>query len=120
MELDAVFQNPAQVPRSATLRSFARKVDDAIALLAQCLRDDYVVTIPRDLRDTQQALGRELDVEMAAADPQTRGALAALKYASDRITDPVNTLAHVLREPMSVPAAAKAGASAAAMSSGMP
>jgi uncharacterized membrane protein YccC len=105
MELDAVLQNSAAaITRSETLHQFVRKVDDAIALLAHGLRDHYAVTISRDLRQTQQKLARELDEQIVAAsapdaDPNTRAALAALKYASDRITDPVNTLAHVLREP---------------------
>jgi uncharacterized membrane protein YccC len=108
MELDAVLQDPVTIPRSPALQRFVQKVDDAVALLAQGLRDHYAVTISRDLRETQQALARELDEQMAAAtDPHVRAALAALKYASDRITDPVNTLAHVLREPAAADAPTK-------------
>jgi uncharacterized membrane protein YccC len=115
MELDAVLQHLAGIPRTPTLHQFVRKVDDAIALLAQGLRDQYAVTIPRDLRDTQQALARELDQQIAAeSDPNLRAALAALKYASDRITDPVNTLAHVLREPFAAPEASGPAAQPAA------
>jgi uncharacterized membrane protein YccC len=119
MELDAVLLNTAVMPRSEPLQQFVRKVDDAVALLANSLRDYYPVTIPRDLRDAQQALARELDAQLATAatadgDPNIRAALAALKYASDRITDPVNTLAHVLREPTATADAADSKPEAAA------
>jgi uncharacterized membrane protein YccC len=122
MELDAVLRDPALVPVSAaTLQQFIRKVDDAIALMAQGLRDHYAVTIPRDLRDAQRALARELDSQMAtASDPNARAALAALKYASDRITDPVNTLGHVLREPTTDAPTESVSAAAAATPSGTP
>jgi uncharacterized membrane protein YccC len=121
MELDAVLRDPALIPIGPTLQQFVRKVDDAIALLAHGLRDHYAVTIPRDLRDTQQVLARDLDLQIAAAtDPNARAALAALKYASDRITDPVNTLAHVLREPSSGNTTDSPVAAAATMTSRTP
>jgi uncharacterized membrane protein YccC len=113
MELDAVLENPAIVPRTATLLRFVRSVDAALALLADSLRDHYAVTAPQDLRSIQEMLDDELEAQMAAAtDPKTRGALAALRYASDRITDPVNTLAYVLREPVEEGAERPAAAAA--------
>jgi uncharacterized membrane protein YccC len=121
MELDAVLRDPALVPIDPSLRQFVRKVDDAIAQLAHGLRDQYPVTIPSDLRATRQALARDLDIGIAAAtDPHVRASLAALKYASDRITDPVNTLAHVLREPASGTTPDSPVAAAATMTSRTP
>jgi uncharacterized membrane protein YccC len=121
MELDAVLRDPALVPIDPSLRQFVRKVDDAIAQLAHGLRDQYPVTIPSDLRATRQALARDLDIGIAAAtDPNVRASLAALKYASDRITDPVNTLAHVLREPASGTTPDSPVAAAATMTSRTP
>ncbi len=99
MELDAVIQHAITIPRTPTLQRFVRSVDAAVALLADSLRDHYPVTVPRNLREIQRELDEELERAMITADPDARAALGALRYASDRITDPVNTLAHVLREP---------------------
>jgi len=93
MTLEALRQStPAAKPHAASLR-FAERVDAILLDLAQHLRDGTAVTNHSGLRPLQS----DLQVELETATMESgRVRAAAWIDASDRITDAVNTIAHLL------------------------
>jgi len=95
MALEAARQGPTLLPARAQATAFAQRVDADLARIAQALRSGELPQRDIHLRDEQRALAAALDV--AAADDAERVLAAAWIEGSDRITDSVNTLAHLLR-----------------------
>jgi len=94
MALEAMRQNaPATAPHAA-ITLFAAHVDSSLRKLAAGLRSGGTAAAETGLRDVQSALERAL--ESVAGEEERLRALAWIE-ASDRITDSLNTLAHLLR-----------------------
>ena len=95
MALEAVRQNaPAAMPAPAVER-FAAQVDKTLQELSVALRRSSARSIDTDLRTLQIELQRDLESTTSEAD---RLRAIAWIESSDRITDTINTLAHLLGE----------------------
>ena len=94
MALEAARQVVPAPLAQARANTFARRADADLARIAQALRS--ATPAPRDaqLREEQHALAAVLDA--AAANDADRVLAAAWIEGSDRITDSINTLAHLL------------------------
>ena len=95
MALEAARLHSGEVPARAHVAAFARHVDANLAAVAQALRARAPLDRDTSLRGEQRALTAEL-ASASASDAQ-RVLAAAWIEGSDRITDSVNTLAHLLR-----------------------
>jgi uncharacterized membrane protein YccC len=95
MALEAARQGPTLLPARSQATAFAQRVDADLARIAQALRSSD--SAPRDLhlREEQHTLATALD--KAASGDAERVLAAAWIEGSDRITDSVNTLSHLLR-----------------------
>jgi hypothetical protein len=94
MALEAMRQNaPAATPHPA-VALFAQQVDDNLKNLAGCLRNGNKPPGSTGLRAAQDALQRAL--ETVSGEDERLRAMAWVE-CSDRITDAVNTIAHLLR-----------------------
>ncbi len=94
MALEAIRQTSGDVPARAEVRFFAGRVDAQFAGLAQCLREHVPAASGAALRAEQQTLSVALDA--AVVTDAQRTTAAAWIDGSDRITDSVNTIAHLL------------------------
>jgi uncharacterized membrane protein YccC len=92
MALEAALQDAPSLPARATLSAFAARIDASLAAIAAALRDGEAPRIG-SLREDERALAAQL---IAAAGDDAGGVAAALADALDRITDSIDTLAHVL------------------------
>jgi uncharacterized membrane protein YccC len=95
MALEAIRQHEGPIPAHDEIRNFSRQVDSGLSTMARGLRD-HARTRPdmTTLRTAQTQLVNALNSSNGNEnDIQT----AAWIDASDRITDSVDTLAHVLR-----------------------
>ena len=101
LALEAVLQDAPGTKLDPRVHAFAAHVDSALAGIADGLREDRAAVVS-GLRTRERELAGLLETE-GAADPHGVG--AALAYACDRITDSVDTLAHVLRQATRPPAA---------------
>lgn len=91
MSLEAVLQDAATLPAPEQLTAFAARIDGELAALAASLRDGHPRTIV-SLREEERALAARLH-----ADNDDVGTAAAIAEAFDRMTDCIDTLAHLLR-----------------------
>jgi len=94
LSLEAALRDEGSLPRLPELATFASQVDDALAAIADALRSRTPpqVRSPRQAeRQLAKALARD---ETLAASP----AGMALADTCDRITDSIDTLAHLLRQ----------------------
>ncbi|HEX7339268.1 MAG TPA: FUSC family protein [Rhodanobacteraceae bacterium] len=91
MALEAELDEDGKLPAAATLASFMRACDAALAHCVAGLRHDEATTthLP-PLRSLQQQLAADLN---AAPDAESAASLIAL---TDRLTDNIDTLAHAL------------------------
>ena len=97
MTLEAVRQNSTTTAAPAKVSTFVERVDADLSQLAQCLRDGSTAPhVGTGLRTEQRALGLMLDGDVTTEDERILA--AAWIDASDRITDSVNTLEHLLRQ----------------------
>jgi uncharacterized membrane protein YccC len=95
MALEAARLGAGDVPARAQVDVFARQVAQELSDIAQALRAQHALKPGPRLRDAQRSLAATLDA--AASDDAQRVLAAAWVEGSDRITDSVNTLAHLLR-----------------------
>jgi uncharacterized membrane protein YccC len=91
MALEAARQHAADLPARASAEAFAAHVAAALTRLAQALRDNAPPQSGISLRGEQRKLAAAIDAEDSG-----RVLGAAWIDASDRITDSINTLAHLL------------------------
>jgi uncharacterized membrane protein YccC len=97
MTLEAVRQNSATATAPAQVGAFVERAAADLTHLAQCLRDGSPAPhIGAALRSEQRALAAALDANAATEDERVLA--AAWIDASDRITDSLNTLEHLLRQ----------------------
>lgn len=94
MLLEAALQDPAQPPERDGLLAFAADVEARIGTLATCLRERQVPPVA-SLRAHERALAAALADCDADASPHR----AAVAEALDRITDSLDSLAHLLGAP---------------------
>lgn len=87
-----LYQHPAP-SRPAALQPFVADVDTILTAIAQALRDPTQPTAPLpDLRAAQRGL-------VAAIGPEPSYQAAALTAETERITNSLNTILHLLRHP---------------------
>jgi uncharacterized membrane protein YccC len=92
MALEAVLQDSRERPAQDEVLAFAKRVDAALDGIADGLRYDQSVRI-EGLRQCERELAKTLG---AATEGEARVVAIAIADACDRITDSVNTLAHLL------------------------
>jgi len=95
MSLEALLLDAKALPERERLLAFAARLDAALAGVTACLHDEAPPPELAGLREEERALAEHL--EAAAGDDQA-GVAAAVIEAFDRMTDAVDTLAHVLRQ----------------------
>jgi len=93
MALEAVLDDAPELPEREHVLAFAARVDANLVAIADGLRHGTAPTIER-LRNAERALVEKLD----AAPDEVRDVASAVADACDRITDSVDTLAHLLRQ----------------------
>jgi hypothetical protein len=95
MALEAMLDDAHALPAREHVLAFANRVDANLAAIAESLRRGTTPNVER-LRGAERTLAEVLDASRAehgAADDAV-----AVADASDRITDSVDTLAHLLRQ----------------------
>ena len=96
MALEAARLTQGEPPAREVADAFAADVAQRLETIADALRHGRTLDAPGGLRAAQRALAA---AQERAADTDARRVLAAAwSDGSDRITDSVNTLAHLLRE----------------------
>jgi len=95
MALEALLLDARTLPDRDRLLAYTTRLDAALSALAASLRDEAPPPDLRGLREEERAIAEHL--EAAAGDDQA-GVAAAVTEALDRMTDSVDTLAHVLRQ----------------------
>jgi len=95
MALEAMLDDAHALPAREQVLAFAARVDANLAAIAEALRRGTAPNVER-LRGAERALAEVLDTTQSDA---ARGDEAsAVADACDRITDSVDTLAHLLRQ----------------------
>ena len=89
MALEAALDDVSELPERESVLAFAARVDAALTAIADALRQDGVPNVER-LRSHERELAARLDAIPGAA-------ANAVADACDRITDSVDTLAHLVR-----------------------
>ena len=108
MALEAVLDDAPAFPARDAVLAFARRVDANFAAIAESLRSGTPLRVEQ-LRSAERALAESLE----AARSEDLGDVAnAIADACDRMTDAVDTLAHLLRKRRGM-AESRAGAAAA-------
>lgn len=95
MTLEAIRQTNGATPIRDQVKRFATEVDRTLTDIAACLRDSTALSTQNSLREEQRKLVVSLQNE--PTDGANRIPAAAWIDASDRLTNTVNTLAHLLR-----------------------
>jgi uncharacterized membrane protein YccC len=93
MTLETVLQDGREFPAQAGVVAFARRIDAALAEIADGLRHDRAVRI-EGLRSRERELARSLT--LLPANSAAHATALAVADVCDRVTDSVNTLAHLL------------------------
>jgi uncharacterized membrane protein YccC len=93
LALEAVLQDAPGLNLDPRVHAFATQVDEALSAIAGGLRDGAAASV-----SGLRARERELAAVWESAGPDPQGVTTALANACDRITDSVDTLAHVLRQ----------------------
>ncbi len=91
MALEAVLQDSVERPAEAEVMKFAAGVDACLMEIAQSLREGREARV-ESLRRSERELAKKL---ATVADGEARPVAIAIADACDRITDAINTLAHV-------------------------
>jgi uncharacterized membrane protein YccC len=94
MALEAMRQSAPMTSTDPAVTAFSGQLDNVLKQLAHCLREGTAYEPNSGLRDLQTDLHNRL---ASAASAPERMLSAAWIEASDRMTDAVNTLAHLLR-----------------------
>ncbi|HEX6832752.1 MAG TPA: hypothetical protein VF132_04380, partial [Rudaea sp.] len=92
MALEAVLQPGCVVPERERLDAFAARVEASLAAIAGHLREQGPVPAEH-LRSAERQLAAALDE--VSGDETTRYTAVAIGEACDRITDSIDTLAHL-------------------------
>jgi uncharacterized membrane protein YccC len=95
MSLEAVIDDAPALPERMDVLAFAARVDADLAAIAESLRRGTAPGVER-LRGAERALAARLDA--IPADHPARSVADAVADTCDRITDSVDTLAHLLRQ----------------------
>ncbi len=95
MALEAMLDDAHALPAREQVLAFAARVDANLTAIADALRRGTVPNVER-LRGAERALAEHLDAPQA--DDARRDDASAVVDACDRITDSVDTLAHLLRQ----------------------
>ncbi len=93
MALEAVLIDEQCMPQREAIRAFGTRMHEALTAMAASIRNRSPLA-PLDLRGDERVLAARLD-GVADDDPQSRAAIA-LAHAIDRITEGIDTLAHVI------------------------
>ncbi len=93
MSLEAVLQDAPTLPTRDRLAEFGTHIDSSLAAVAAGLRDGTAPTID-NLRERERALATQLG---STGGPGASEVAAAIIEALDRMTDSIDTLAHLLR-----------------------
>ena len=104
MSLEAALDDAETVPDREDVLAFVARVDASLAAIATALRSGTVPNVER-LRAAERALNERLVA--AQRSEMTRDCAGAVADAFDRITDSVDTLAHLVRQRRHAVAAAK-------------
>lgn len=94
MALEAAALDARAVPEHAAVLAFIDRIDASLATLAQDLRTGTSPGID-SLREEERLLAARLDAA-GGADEAARSAATAVVEAFDRMTDSIDTLAHVM------------------------
>jgi uncharacterized membrane protein YccC len=95
MALEAMRQSAPALAPHAAVAQFATRVDNSLQNLAAALRDSGTPIADAQLRDMQNTLERAL---ASVTGEQERLRAIAWLDGSDRITDSINTIAHLLEK----------------------
>jgi uncharacterized membrane protein YccC len=96
MALEASRQNSTNLPAHAQIMAFAGHIDSELEKLSESLRAASPAYVDNTLRTQQRALATALE---AAASNETEHVLAAAWIdASDRMTDSIDTIGHLLED----------------------
>ena len=95
MALEAALDDAGALPERDAVLAFAARVDAQLAAIAGSLRDGTPPPAER-LRKSERALAELL--EMTKSDAGAADVAGAVADACDRITDSLDTLAHLLRQ----------------------
>lgn len=93
MALEAVLQDTQSLPQPDHVAAFAARIDASLLVLVDGLRDGAPMSID-SLREEERTLATQLH-----ADNDESGSATAIAEAFDRMTDCIDTLAHVIRQP---------------------
>jgi hypothetical protein len=93
MSFEAVLRDARELPEREALAAFATRIATSLDALAVALREGS--TLPRmdDLRSEERAFAARLD---AAVGEREAGIAAEVVEAFDRMTDSIDTLAHLI------------------------
>jgi uncharacterized membrane protein YccC len=105
MALEAVLDDAPALPERERVLAFAERVDAHLAAIASSLRNGSPPPTER-LRGAERALAEQLD---GARGSDAGDVAAAVADALDRITDSVDTMAHVVRRRPRIGTKARAG-----------
>ncbi len=94
MALEAMRQHAGPIPAPGAVAVFAQHADENLNDVVDALRQGHSARHSSALRSEQELLRKTLE---SSADAETEIQTAAWIDASDRITDSIDTLSHVLR-----------------------
>jgi len=97
MSLEAALQDARDLPERAALAAFSTRIELRLAALAATLRgeESRAPGTPDDLRADERSVAERLG---AAADEQRARLAAEVIEAFDRMTDSIDTLAHIVAQ----------------------
>ncbi|MEO7324902.1 MAG: FUSC family protein [Dokdonella sp.] len=95
MALEAVLLDADALPERERVQAFAARINESLAALATCLREHIPAPDVSHLREEERALAERF---AAVGDVKTLGIAAAVYEALDRMTDSIDTLAHLIRK----------------------
>lgn len=101
MSLEAELQATRVLPQPKNTLAFSARISTALSEIATALRSHQPLAVTAELREYQQVFAQKLESTLDL--PEQRNLALALIHASDRITDSVDTLRHLLEthEPIS-------------------
>jgi len=94
MSLEAELQSTSILPQRESTLAFSARIGATLGDVATALRSQQPITVTAELRAHQQAFAQALEESLDV--PEQRDLALALIHTSDRITDSVDTLAHLL------------------------
>jgi len=95
MALEAVLLDADALPERERVQAFATRIDEGFAALSASLREHTAVPEVGHLREEERALAERLE---SVGEEGAAGTAAAVIEALDRMTDSIDTLAHLMRK----------------------